>query len=68
MDIFTLLIISWLLVHWFGRGRIGDSVRSLCSGLSCLVMVLSRCCVRLGDTGGLVDDGFGLVSVKQSMY
>jgi hypothetical protein len=57
MDIFTLLIISWFLVRWFGRGRIGDSVHSLSSGLSCLVTVLSRCCVELGNAGDSVDDG-----------
>jgi hypothetical protein len=55
MGTFTLLIISWLLVRWFGRGRIGDSVLLRFLGLSCLEMVLSLCCVRLAHTGGLVD-------------
>jgi hypothetical protein len=52
MDIFTLLIINWCLVRWFGRGWIGDSVRSLFSELSCLGMEPSRCYVKLGDIGG----------------
>jgi hypothetical protein len=54
MDIFTLRIISWCLVRWFGRGRIGDSAHSLSSVSSFLVMALSRCCVELVDTGLLV--------------
>jgi hypothetical protein len=51
MDIFTLLSISFALVLWFGRVRIGDSVLLLCLGPSCRIMVPSLCCV---ESWGLV--------------
>jgi hypothetical protein len=46
MVTFTSLTTNLLLVLWFGRGRIGDSVLLRFSVLSCLEMALSLCCVK----------------------
>ena len=54
MDTFTLLIISLLLVRWFGLGWMRDSVRFRFLGLSFLVMEPSLCCVELLGADGVM--------------